>query len=89
MGKGTPCPMPYGNKTAIHARITQLRLSGADIHDIAPLIQDLWPGATANHVRGVVAGLVSRKTPLPTRDRGPPRAEPWRPGQPRPERQRT
>lgn len=60
MGRGTPCPMPEGKRPAIHAQITTMSALGADIHEIAKKIQDIWPGCTANHVRGAIGGLQSK-----------------------------
>lgn len=86
MGVGTPCPMPPGNREAIHLQITTLKALGCDRFEIADKIQDIWPGCTANHVRGVIAGLKSKE--LGGRDTRKQRilrtAEPWKPGAPKP-----
>ena len=56
------CPMPPQNKRRIHDRILGMRFMPGkpySLEQMAIAIQDLWPGAEANHVRGVVAGLAS------------------------------
>lgn len=56
------CPMPPENKRRIHDRILGMRFMPGEpytLDQIARAVQDLWPGAEANHVRGVVAGLAS------------------------------
>lgn len=56
------CPMPPGNKSRIHDRILGMRFMPGEpytLEQMAAAVQDLWPGAQANHVRGVVAGLAS------------------------------
>jgi hypothetical protein len=54
--------MPTGNKRLIHDRILTMRFMPGEpysLEQMARAVQDLWPGAEANHVRGVVAGLAS------------------------------
>lgn len=91
MGRGTPCPMPEDRRVAIHLQITTLKALGCDIYEIAKKMQDLWPGCTANHVRGVIAGL---KSATLAGDGGHKQhgysarvkrmGAPWRPGMPKP-----
>lgn len=54
--------MPEGNKRKIHDRILGMRFMPGKpytLEQMALAVQDLWPGAEVNHVRGVVAGLAS------------------------------
>ena len=82
MGVGTPCRMPPGSKRAIHRRVRALKAQGvSDLYEMAEALQGLWPGATANHVRGVLAGLASAGSPA---NAAPAKAEPWKPGDPKP-----
>jgi len=56
MGRGTPCPMPPDNRKAIHDVVTAFHGAGISREEIARALQHLWPGCTANHVRGVIGG---------------------------------
>lgn len=61
MGRGTPCPMPPENRDAIRTALTCFWESGMRDRDVlAAAMQQLWPGCTANHVRGVIGGLQSK-----------------------------
>lgn len=80
MTRGTPCPMPEGAKQKIHDRILGMRFMPGKtytLEEIATAIQDVWPGAQANHVRGVVAGLASTEARIRAQmaDRAPLSAE--------------
>lgn len=61
MGRGTPCPMPEENRDAIRTALTCFWDAGfRDLDVLAASMQQLWPGCTGNHVRGVIAGLQSK-----------------------------
>lgn len=88
MGVGTPCPMPEGKREAIQTQIMMMKALGLSIYEIAPKMQNIWPGCEANHVRGVIAGMASkakggRSGSGNGMKRRMMRAEPWRPGEPR------
>lgn len=87
MSKGQKCPMPRGNVDAIRTQIVAMRALKMDIFQIAEKMQDLWPGCTSNHVRGLLAGMCNgRLGGVRTSSRGSiktaPRPEPWKLGEP-------
>lgn len=57
-------PIPEANRTRIHDRVMGLRFMPGKRYSLAQMalaLSDLWPGVTANQVRGVIAGLASKE----------------------------
>lgn len=63
----TPAPMPEHNRSRIHDRVIGLRFMPGKKYTLAQIaltLSDLWPGVTANQVRGLVAGLASKEAAI-------------------------
>lgn len=71
--------MPAGARPRIHDRLMMLRARGVrELDELAGGVQDLWPGAGVNHVRGALKAIMPRSNSKPN-TRGP-----WVPGTPKP-----
>lgn len=70
VAKGTHCPMPPQNRQKIHDRLLVMRFMPGKpytLEQMAAAVDDLWPGVTANHVRGAIAGLASKEKAIRAR----------------------
>lgn len=79
-------PKPKGMKLVIRARIASLLKADAvpDYEALADAVQDIWPGASAQQVRGVAGNIFRSKNKGVTETYGLVTRAPWKPGDPRP-----